>query len=160
MPYFTYTLGQALDPSADPLPARARYLDAKIRRDLAIDPLTNDIEIPIRLLTGVDAILQRIWIRLRFWLGEWFLDTRLGVPWIERILVKGADPRAIRQILVKVVLSIPGVARVTNFETSVDTRSRTFSVTRMVVVLDDGTSVDAREGKPFIVATPDQLVPA
>ena len=42
----------------DPLPARARYLDAKIRRDLAIDPLTNDIEIPIRLLTGVDAILQ------------------------------------------------------------------------------------------------------
>lgn len=152
MGYFSYKLGQTLDPSADPLPARARYLERKVPTDIAIDPLTNDIEIPVRLLRGVDALMQRIWIRMRFWLGEWFLDERLGVPWIQRIFVKNADPRTIRNILTKVVASVPGVARVSNFEMTVDRRERSFTVSRMTVVLNDGTTVDAREGKPFIVS--------
>jgi hypothetical protein len=105
------------------------------------------------LLTGVDALMQRIWIRMRFWLGEWFLDERLGVPWVQRIFVKNADPRAIRSLLIKVVSSLPGVARVSNFDMTVDRRERSFTVSRMTVVLDDGTTVDAREGKPFIITT-------
>lgn len=153
MAFFGYKLGQSLDPSADPIPARARYLERKVPRDLAVDPLTNDLAIPVRLLSGVDSLMQRIWIRMRFWLGEWFLDERLGVPWVERIFVKNADPRAIRNILTKVVASTPGVSRVTNFVMTVDKRARSFTVSRMTVVLDDGTTtIDAREGAPFIIA--------
>lgn len=154
MAYFSYTLGASLDPSADPLPARAKYLASKLPRDLAISPLTNDLEIPVRLLSGIDSLVQRIWIRLRFWLGEWFLDERLGVPWLQQILVKGADPRVIRAMLTKVVMSTPGVSRVAALDVRIDAPTRTIIVSRMTVVAEDGTTVDARNGKPFIVGQP------
>lgn len=41
-------------------------------------------------LTGDDAIVQTVRCELRFQLGEWFLDTTKGVPWIRNS--SGAKP--------------------------------------------------------------------
>jgi hypothetical protein len=34
---------------------------------------------------GADAVAQHLRIRLRFYLGEWFLDTRVGIPFYTQI---------------------------------------------------------------------------
>ena len=42
----------------------------------------------LELLEGVDEIVQKLDTRLQFFLGEWFLDQRLGIPYYEDILIK------------------------------------------------------------------------
>lgn len=79
--------------------------------DFALDTLgemvieTGDI----KLVDGIDAIASGVASRLEFWLGEWFLDKRLGVPYMTQIL--GQKPRlvAVRGIFRKVILSELGV---------------------------------------------------
>jgi hypothetical protein len=140
-----------IDPSIDPAGATLASLGPKIQRDLAISPVTNDLEIPVRLLSGGDSVLQRVWIRLRWFLGEWFLDTRLGTPWRERILIKGVDPRDVKQILSRVVEQTPGVASVVDFDCNLDTRTRRLTVPKLTIVLDDGSTIAAKQEAPFIV---------
>jgi hypothetical protein len=141
----------SIDPAVDPAGAALAALGPKIQRDLAIDPVTGDLEIPVRLLSGADSVLQRVWIRLRWFLGEWFLDQRLGVPWRERILIKGVDVRDVKQILARVVEQTPGVASVVDFDCTIDRRTRRLTIPKMTIVLDDGSTIQAKQKAPFIV---------
>ena len=62
--------------------------------DIAMDVNTNDIVLKngdALLIDNAERIAQQILISLRFWLGEWFLDTRQGVPYLEYILVKNPN---------------------------------------------------------------------
>src|SRR5690625_7764190 len=34
----------------------------------------------------VDVVTQRLYIRLRTFLGEWYLNYKYGVPWLEKVL--------------------------------------------------------------------------
>ena len=43
----------------------------------------GDITIPTRICTGEDLIIQKVRGRAETFLGEWILDTRVGVPWFE-----------------------------------------------------------------------------
>jgi len=90
--------------------------------DLAIED--NDLV----LLDGVDAIAQDVEVRLRFFLGEWFLDTRLGVPYYQKIL--GQKPRltAVAGIFRKAILTTPGMLSITNFEIDYDGPTRALSI--------------------------------
>jgi hypothetical protein len=90
--------------------------------DLAIE---NDDFV---LLTGIDAIAQDVDVRLQFFKGEWFLDTRIGVPWYEKIL--GQKPRlvAVKTLLKNAVLSTPGVLSVLDFDLDYSRSLRTLSV--------------------------------
>lgn len=151
MPFFSYTLKAALDPSANPADAALNALPLRTPKDLALDPTTGDLAVTAVLLTGSDAIMQRILIRIRFFLGEWFLDTQLGIPWRERIMIKGVDARDVKQILVKAIESTPGVAQVLNFDCVLDGRTRTLTVPAMTIMLDDGSTIEAKSQEPFIV---------
>jgi hypothetical protein len=73
--------------------------------DIEIDEATGDLV----LVDGVDAIAQDCDVRLKFFLGEWYLDTRLGVPYYQQIL--GQKPRltAVKGIFRKAILSTPGI---------------------------------------------------
>jgi len=77
-------------------------------RDAAVE--NNDLI----LTEGAVRIAQQILITLRFWYGERFSDTTLGVPYLEEILVKNPNLNHIRQILREQILSVEGVL---NFET-------------------------------------------
>ncbi len=69
----------------------------------------------LMLNSGREAIRQHLEIRLRTFLGEWFLDTDVGVPWYRDILGKNPQFVLISQILKGVVLDTPGVTELTAF---------------------------------------------
>ncbi len=99
--------------------------------DLKLDPVTGDLAIEdndLVLIDGTEAVAQDIEIRLRFFLGEWFLDQRLGVPYYEKIL--GQKPRltAIAGIFRKAIMTTPGMLSITDFSLDYDGPTRALSV--------------------------------
>jgi len=80
--------------------------------DLKIDTATGDLAIEngdLVLLDGPDAIAQHLSTRLRFWKGDWYLDTRIGIPYLEQILIKAPNENVVRAIFRKAILDTPGV---------------------------------------------------
>ena len=95
--------------------------------DIAMDINTNDIVLQdgdIMMIDNAERVAQQIQITLRFWLGEWFLNTTDGVPYLEYILVKQPNMAHIRQILTEQIQSVEGVKAVTNMELTFDRRER------------------------------------
>jgi hypothetical protein len=79
-------------------------------------------------ITGADYAVQKIRQRLLFIKGEWFLDTRLCMPWFEEILVKNPDMRLIQARVRDVILSVPGITDVLQVETAFDSVSRNLAL--------------------------------
>lgn len=80
--------------------------------DIALNIASNDLVIKnndLILIDNAERIAQQVLITLRFWLGEWFLDTREGMPYLEYVLVKNPNMSHIRQILTEKIQSIEGV---------------------------------------------------
>lgn len=149
---FSYTLIPNVPASVDPVVLAQQAVNSialKALKDWKFDFVANDIVTPRVLVAGADAIAQRIAFRWRFFLGEWFLDQRLGVPWYQRILKKGADLRDVRQLLVNTALQVPGVKSVDNFTISLNRTTRRLAITGFVIILSDGSFV--RLEAPFIL---------
>jgi hypothetical protein len=66
----------------------------------------------LHVLSRAAATRQRLEIRLGIFKGEWKYDRRVGVPWLEVILRKGASLQLIRQVFHNVIATCPGVASV------------------------------------------------
>lgn len=79
---------------------------------------------------------------LGMFLGEWFLDTTKGTPWLELVLgIKDPDLSSIRQAIVSRMLSIEGVTEVvdTLFDFDSETRHLTYN---FELRLTDGSTVE------------------
>lgn len=111
--------------------------------DIAIDPVTGDLDLTggdLNIVDGVDAIAQHVRIRLRTFLGEWFLDQRIGVPYYQQILVKNPATNTVRRILQEVVATTPGIVSVDDFSTDYDGPTRVLSV-RFTATADGGAQL-------------------
>lgn len=105
--------------------------------DLALDSATWDLSVvkkanglyDLQLITGADRILQAIKIRLRTWYGEWFLDTTIGLPYLDKIMVKNPSLPTIDNLLRAEILAVDGVAYAPSVVSVVDASKRTLSVT-------------------------------
>jgi hypothetical protein len=115
----------------------------------ALNPATGDLAYPASLLFGADAVLQRIRVRFGFWLGEWFLDTSQGVPYRERVFIRGVKPPAIVAMFRRILLDTPGVMAVPSCTLSAVTSLRTATLS-FVAKLSDGTVIQA-VNEPFRV---------
>jgi hypothetical protein len=82
----------------------------------------------LQLVSGKDAIVQNLRIRYQFFLGEWFLDTRKGIPYYEKILIKNPNRDEVLSILREVALETPGIETVDRFDADLDTTARELSV--------------------------------
>lgn len=81
-------------------------MDFKLTSGGDLDFSTDDLV----LLDHIEAVAQHLRIRLRFFLGEWFLDQRVGIPYFEKILGKvGRRENVVRSILRKAILDTSGV---------------------------------------------------
>ena len=99
--------------------------------DIAMDVNTNDIVLQngdILMIDNAERCAQQVAITLRFWLGEWFLNTTEGVPYLEYILVKQPNMAHIRQIITEQIQSVEGVKAVTDMELTFDQRERSLLV--------------------------------
>jgi len=117
--------------------------------ELALDPVTWDILLPVQILQGPPAVIQKVRQRFRFFKGEWFLDQRLGIPFLQAIFIKSPSQLLVNAIFQQVLAGTPGVASVTSFSSSLDRPSRTLTVD-FVAPLVDGSQVVA-QAEPFII---------
>ena len=87
--------------------------------DIALNIASNDLVIKnndLILIDNAERIAQQVLITLRFWLGEWFLDTREGMPYLEYVLVKNPNMSHIRQILTGKIQSVEGVKSIISLD--------------------------------------------
>ena len=111
--------------------------------DLALNP-SGDLDLVAgspHLLHGEDAILQDLRTRLRSFKGEWFLDTRLGLPYLD--YVNGTPLAVIRAHLIKLAAATAGIGSVRDVRFSFDRQHRKLSVTIQAVLagIDSGELV-------------------
>jgi len=117
---------------------------------LAMVEATGDIEIPPRIVRGVEAIRLRIVARLKFFKGEWFLDTRQGMPYFTSIFVKNPELALVESIFRRAILSTPGVKTIVRMAIKLDTGSRTLTINPLEIQLSGGEVFRAQPGD-FII---------
>lgn len=92
--------------------------------DLALDldpnsPTYRDIYFTaVNDLATVDSragILQDILTALQVYLGEWFLDQTVGMPFYQVIFVKNVDEALVNAAFINQILAVPGVTALTQF---------------------------------------------
>lgn len=114
--------------------------------DLGDLKVTND---ELNIIDDDAAIRQHLAIRLRFFLGEWFLDERLGIPYFDSILVKNPNLILVRGILRNAILTTPGIQSLEKFEFEYDNTVRKMRVDFTVRRTSDSGLLDF--SKEFII---------
>ena len=74
-------------------------------------------------------VAQRLSVRLRTYLGEWFLDTKMGVDWFADILLKNVSKQTVDSILQNEILKDEYVLRIITFKSAVIERNYECSFT-------------------------------
>lgn len=115
---------------------------------------TNDFDLSTGNLVLVTDPAQQIAIvlqnRLQFFEGEWFLDTRLGVPYFQFVLVKNPDLQLITRMFTKIALAIEGVVQVLEMTPSFNTSARVLTMT-MRILTSTGAVISGGTSQPFLV---------
>jgi hypothetical protein len=71
----------------------------------------------LKLASGVQRVAQQVEIKLRSFLGDWFLDLDYGTPWFQRILgVKPANLGDAEAAIRAAALEVDGLLSVDLFE--------------------------------------------
>lgn len=109
---------------------------------LALDE-DGDLAIPVRIIRGPEAIIQRINSRFGFFLGEWFLDRRLGVPYYRDVLVKNPSIPLVTSVFRRVLAGTPGVERVLSFKASLAPATRTLTASFEALLEDQTVKISA-----------------
>ena len=98
------------------------------------DIALNDAD--LILIDDAARISQQIKISLQFWLGEWFLNDTLGIPYRERICIKNPNLQHIRQIFRNAIQNVNGVTAVNALDLTVDASKRVLTVTYTAATTD------------------------
>lgn len=99
--------------------------------DLAMNVQTGDLVVrngDLIIVNNGERVAQQVLITLREWLGEWFLKTSDGIPYLEYILVKNPNEAHVRQILTEAIENVEGVKKVTELEFVFNRILRTLTV--------------------------------
>lgn len=123
--------------------------------DFLIDATTGDMALDasgqIKLTASEEAAcVQRLRIKFRFFRREWFLDTRQGVPWYQRILIKGSNERVNRSIFRQIIEGDPGVARIVSLRYSLDHATRRLTLD-FVAKMKSGATLRSSDFGPFVI---------
>lgn len=109
-------------------------LSFRIDRDTR--DLTFDNRGRLEMVSGMEARKQRPRLRLGTQTGEWFLDTLLGVPWLE-LMEKGVSRERIRAEVLKAIMRDEEIERVEELEIGRITPERHLTI-RFVARLRNG----------------------
>lgn len=123
--------------------------------ELALDPATGDLAVPIAFLRGAAAFAQRLTCRLRMFRGEWFLDKRQGFPYIEAVLRKNPDLALVGSLFRRAILSTPGALSILQFELNLDSPARVLTIDPLEILVTGGKVFRAQPGQ-FVVPLPEE----
>ena len=112
------------------------------------NPIEGDLELTDGQLTlteeTLEATRQRVGIRLKTFLGEWYLDQNIGLPIWQRILVKAPNLGSIASLIRREILGTPGIASVQSVKTNLDRRTRELRVSFSATTKGGGELVNER----------------
>ena len=106
--------------------------DIKLDINGDLDLSTGDLVI----LTGLDATPQRLARKLKFFEGEWFLDTRTGIPYFRSILVKNPQTNVILSIYRQAITTDEAVTSLNDLNLEYEGLTRKLSVTFVAETVD------------------------
>lgn len=104
----------------------------------------------VMLVSGPEYVKQKIASRLRFFLGEWFLDQRLGVPYFRDVLGQNPQIEVIRSILRQVILSVQEVTTISQLDLTHDKDERTLAVAFDCALVEGGV-LEVRQPDPLFI---------
>lgn len=107
--------------------------DFKLTTTGDLDLTTGDIQ----LISGSEEIAQHLRIRLKFFIGEWFLDTRLGIPYIQKVFRKNPNSNVVRDLIQRAALSTPGVLEIQTLTFDFDSANRRLAVDLRALITGD-----------------------
>lgn len=81
------------------------------------------------LVSGAAEILQHVLQNLRTFLGEWFLDNTVGIPYFQQILVKNPNLGDVDALIQKAINRTPGVTALSKYSSDLNTATRQLFVT-------------------------------
>ncbi len=113
--------------------------------DIMLDPKTGDLDLSgfdLKIVTGKEAIAQRLRIRLRFFYSEWYLDRTFGIPYYQSVFQKPANAAILDAVFKDAILDTPGVLRLTRFTLDIDTARRELSVVFSVETEDGEVTIE------------------
>lgn len=96
-------------------------------------PTTQDIR---------DVVAQRLKISLSTFLGEWFLDQDVGIPYFQRVFGKQRSKSTVDAIFQAKILEDEDVIQMLSYDSTLDGATRTFSLTFKVLTVAGETTVD------------------
>lgn len=94
------------------------------------------------------AVGQAVETGLLLWQGEWFLDTSLGMPWIEGVLGKNSQATADGTIQNQ-VSNTQGVTDISSYQSTLVDENRSLTVKLSVDTLYGPTQVEINNFKIF-----------
>jgi len=101
-------------------------------------------------ISGIRMRRQQVAARFQFFLGEWFLDTRKGVPYFRDVFVKNPNVDVIRSVFRKVLELSPGVLATPRFDVQLDDVARQCSFD-FLAITDAGDLVIAQADTDFLI---------
>lgn len=104
---------------------------------------SGDLDVDGGLTLTTDLLTetaQRLRIKFRFFLGEWLLDTRAGMPLFEKVLVKAPNLSELQRLYRSVIAGDPAVDQVNALSLDLDTPTRTLSLF-FEATLNDGSKL-------------------
>lgn len=90
------------------------------------------------LVDGEEAIDQQLRLRLKFFLGEHFLDVRQGIPFYREVFIKNPNLRLLRTIFSNAVRTCPGISSVDSMDVTINSATRTLNLTFVATMFDGG----------------------
>ena len=113
--------------------------------DLALDPTTGDLlleNFDAQLVRGIDQIAQNLTIRLRFILGEWYLNILAGIPYYQYIFIKDPNQIQVETFITEEIANTTGVQEITAFSSDFNGINRGFSVNFSCITVDGDLNVE------------------
>lgn len=102
------------------------------------DAPDGDLAPDLEFVQGLEGLRQRVVQRIRFFLGEWFLDRAAGTPYQRDVLVRPISIGLSLTAISHAIRSVEGVRGVSDIEGEIDRTTRTLDF-RCRVESDYGT---------------------
>ncbi len=109
--------------------------------DLALEDIGYNFkraDYSIQFVAGEAYLMQKIKMALSIFKGEYWLDTSIGVPYMEAVFKKQVSGVEAEAELKKAITSVPGVVELVEFRLEVNTATRHAKV-YWKVLADTGT---------------------